>query len=208
MIIIVDISHRLGFSQTQCFWNWACYRHPVWWSRLAGSEGTSWVGTSSLFTRWRKRVLYPKRCVWEKTILKLDVFLSSGQMIETGSFWRDQLHRNSLPLYQMTETGPVSETWCLRNTKAIVNVHNNSHICSNTPSLMFKFHSDTVSRVRFSTIFVKRIHPYNRYTAQIWPYPPPFEVSWSHTIGHSVKLLWTSDQPVAETSTYTGQYNM
>jgi hypothetical protein len=24
---------------------------------------------------------------------------------------------------------------------------------------------------------------------------------------HTVRLLWTSDQPVAETSTYTGQHN-
>jgi hypothetical protein len=27
----------------------------------------------------------------------------------------------------------------------------------------------------------------------------------THTIRHTVGLLWTSDQPVAETSTYTGQ---
>jgi hypothetical protein len=35
------------------------------------------------------------------------------------------------------------------------------------------------------------------------PRPPHFEVSWSHTLDtpHSVGLLWTSDQPVAETST-------
>jgi hypothetical protein len=29
------------------------------------------------------------------------------------------------------------------------------------------------------------------------------EVSLSHTIRHAVGLLWTSDQPVAEASTYT-----
>jgi hypothetical protein len=29
----------------------------------------------------------------------------------------------------------------------------------------------------------------------------------THTIRHPVGLLWTSDQPVAETSTYTGQHN-
>jgi hypothetical protein len=30
-----------------------------------------------------------------------------------------------------------------------------------------------------------------------------FGVSCSHTYRHTVRLLWTSDQPVAETSTYT-----
>jgi hypothetical protein len=30
----------------------------------------------------------------------------------------------------------------------------------------------------------------------------------THTIRHTVELLWTSDQPVAETSTYTGQHNV
>jgi hypothetical protein len=33
------------------------------------------------------------------------------------------------------------------------------------------------------------------------------EVSYSHTYRHTVGLLWTSDQPVAEASTYTGQHN-
>jgi hypothetical protein len=37
----------------------------------------------------------------------------------------------------------------------------------------------------------------------------PFRVSViTHTIRHTIGLLWTSDQPVAETSTYTGQHNM
>jgi hypothetical protein len=30
----------------------------------------------------------------------------------------------------------------------------------------------------------------------------------NHTYRHTVGLLWTSDQPVAETSTYTGQHNI
>jgi hypothetical protein len=34
-----------------------------------------------------------------------------------------------------------------------------------------------------------------------------FGFSWSHTYRHTVRLLWTSDQPVAEASTYTGQHN-
>jgi hypothetical protein len=37
----------------------------------------------------------------------------------------------------------------------------------------------------------------------------PFGVSViTHTIRHMVGLLWTSDQPVAEASTYTGQHNI
>jgi hypothetical protein len=49
----------------------------------------------------------------------------------------------------------------------------------------------------------------------LWYYSPYFsfvllrtEVSWSHTYRHTVGLLWTSDQPVAETSTYTGQHDI
>jgi hypothetical protein len=34
-------------------------------------------------------------------------------------------------------------------------------------------------------------------------WPPLFEVSQSHTSIHTVGLLWTSDQPVAEASTDT-----
>jgi hypothetical protein len=34
------------------------------------------------------------------------------------------------------------------------------------------------------------------------------EVFYPHTIRHTIGLLWTSDQPVAETSTYTGQHNI
>jgi hypothetical protein len=30
----------------------------------------------------------------------------------------------------------------------------------------------------------------------------------THTIRHTVGLLWTSDQPVAEASNYTGQHNI
>jgi hypothetical protein len=43
-----------------------------------------------------------------------------------------------------------------------------------------------------------------------WTFGLPFRgfwVSWSHIQGHTVRFLWTSDQPVAETSTYTGQHN-
>jgi hypothetical protein len=33
-------------------------------------------------------------------------------------------------------------------------------------------------------------------------------VSWSHTYWHTVGLLWTSDQPITENSTYTGHRNI
>jgi hypothetical protein len=37
---------------------------------------------------------------------------------------------------------------------------------------------------------------------------PPFSGFLDHTYRHTVGLLWTSDQPVAEASTYTGQHNI
>jgi hypothetical protein len=40
------------------------------------------------------------------------------------------------------------------------------------------------------------------------PLASSFGVSGSHTYRHTVGLLWTRDQPVAEASTYTGQHNM
>jgi hypothetical protein len=36
----------------------------------------------------------------------------------------------------------------------------------------------------------------------------PFLGFLDHTYRHTVGLLWTSDQPVAEASTYTGQHNI
>jgi hypothetical protein len=41
---------------------------------------------------------------------------------------------------------------------------------------------------------------------ELWP-PLSVFLYHTHTIRHTVELLWTSDQPVAETSTYTGQHN-
>jgi hypothetical protein len=35
----------------------------------------------------------------------------------------------------------------------------------------------------------------------------PVVPNLEHAIRHTVGLLWTSDQPVSETSTYTGQHN-
>jgi hypothetical protein len=40
-----------------------------------------------------------------------------------------------------------------------------------------------------------------------WGFSSTNQVSWSHTT-HTVGLLWTSDQPVAEASSYTGQNNI
>jgi hypothetical protein len=40
-----------------------------------------------------------------------------------------------------------------------------------------------------------------------WTFGLPFGVSWSHIKRHTVGLLWMTDQPVAQTSTYTGQHN-
>jgi hypothetical protein len=36
----------------------------------------------------------------------------------------------------------------------------------------------------------------------------PFQGFCNHTYRHTVGLLWTRDQPFAETSTYTGQQNI
>jgi hypothetical protein len=42
-----------------------------------------------------------------------------------------------------------------------------------------------------------------------WTFRLPFRgFLITHTIRHTVRLLWTSDQPVAETSTYTGKHNI
>jgi hypothetical protein len=49
--------------------------------------------------------------------------------------------------------------------------------------------------------------PYYGATAQIGPWPPLLRFL-NHTIRHTIELLWTSDQPVAEASTYTGQHNI
>jgi hypothetical protein len=46
------------------------------------------------------------------------------------------------------------------------------------------------------------------FTVQDGPLASLFAVSCSHKYRHTVGLLCTSDQPVAETSTYTGQHNI
>jgi hypothetical protein len=46
------------------------------------------------------------------------------------------------------------------------------------------------------------------HIVQDGPLASLFGVSWSHTYKHTVGLLWTSDKPVSETSTYTGQHNI
>jgi hypothetical protein len=61
-----------------------------------------------------------------------------------------------------------------------------------------------------SKIFLKlRIHSSNGSTTQIWPWPPPLRfLNHTELDTHTVGLLWTSDQPIAEASTYTGQHNI
>jgi hypothetical protein len=39
-------------------------------------------------------------------------------------------------------------------------------------------------------------------------FPQPFRFLDHIQLTHTVGLLWTSDQPVAEASTYTGQHNI
>jgi hypothetical protein len=45
-------------------------------------------------------------------------------------------------------------------------------------------------------------------TAHIWALSSSVLRFLDHAIRHTVALLWTSDQPVAEASTYTGQHNI
>jgi hypothetical protein len=51
------------------------------------------------------------------------------------------------------------------------------------------------------------IHSFTHVYSPGWTLGPFFRgflITYRHTVG----LLWTSDQPVAETSTYTGQHNI
>jgi hypothetical protein len=50
------------------------------------------------------------------------------------------------------------------------------------------------------------IHSFIHFPVTNLKHRAPFGVSWSYTYRHTVGLLWTSDQPVAETYTYTGQH--
>jgi hypothetical protein len=52
------------------------------------------------------------------------------------------------------------------------------------------------------------IHSSQALIVQDGPLAPLFGVSWSHTYIYTVELLCTSDQPVAETSTYAGKHNI
>jgi hypothetical protein len=57
--------------------------------------------------------------------------------------------------------------------------------------------------VRWTDLF-----PYGT-TSHIWALSYSLlRFHWSRIIRHTVGLLWTSDQPVAETSTCTGQHNI
>jgi hypothetical protein len=64
------------------------------------------------------------------------------------------------------------------------------------------------AKISRTLTLVISIQPSNVSTAPNRALAPSCEVSQSHTIIHTVGLLWTSDQPLAETSTYTGQHNI
>jgi hypothetical protein len=50
--------------------------------------------------------------------------------------------------------------------------------------------------------------PSNCSIAEIGPWPPPLRFLNHTELRHTVGPLWTSDQPVSEASTYTGQHEM
>jgi hypothetical protein len=78
-----------------------------------------------------------------------------------------------------------------------VHLHQLNNFYTNRCTIKIKF------VVAFVNIYIYIFFSYGS-TALNGPGPPRFvEVSWSHTLDtpHSVGLLWTSDQPVAETST-------
>jgi hypothetical protein len=65
--------------------------------------------------------------------------------------------------------------------------------------------------LQYYCIITTAIHSFIHSQALIvqdGPLASLFGVSWSHTYRHTVGLLWTSDQPVTEASTYTGQHNI
>jgi hypothetical protein len=70
---------------------------------------------------------------------------------------------------------------------------------------MVKSPMNTVVNLFFIHSF---IHSFTCAYSPRWTFGLPFlGVSWSHAYRHTVGLLWTSDQPVAKYSTYTGQHN-
>jgi hypothetical protein len=81
--------------------------------------------------------------------------------------------------------------------------------------------SSVTERLTFSVLFlyfvfnfISSFHLYQTFIhspaliVQDGPLTSLFGVSWSHTSRHTVGPLWTSDHPVTETSTYTGQHNI
>jgi hypothetical protein len=53
------------------------------------------------------------------------------------------------------------------------------------------------------------IHSFTGAYSPGWTFGLPFRgFLITHTYRHTAGLLWTSDQPVAETFTYTGQHNI
>jgi hypothetical protein len=100
-----------------------------------------------------------------------------------------------------------------------------SQICPDLPSVLLPSSLPTKVLYTFLVLFALYIPVRSRSTLFYWlidsfihsfifcrshlEHRPPFRVSViTRTIRHTVGLHWTSDQPVAETSTYTGQHNI
>jgi hypothetical protein len=64
----------------------------------------------------------------------------------------------------------------------------------------------TTHRHYVSLYFIQVFHPSNGAAAQIGPSPPPFTGFLILLFRRAVRLIWTSDQPVAKASTNTGQH--
>jgi hypothetical protein len=62
--------------------------------------------------------------------------------------------------------------------------------------------------IGFILSFIIHSFIHRRFLVQDGPLASLSGFLWSHTYRPTVGLLWTSDQPVAEASTYTGQHNI
>jgi hypothetical protein len=76
------------------------------------------------------------------------------------------------------------------------------------PSALLRFYGMLKTASSLLGVTAAVIHSFTGAYSPGWSFGLPFGVSWSHTYRHTVGLFWTSDQPVAETSTYTGQHNI
>jgi hypothetical protein len=98
----------------------------------------------------------------------------------------------------------TSETCLLLYHKIITFLILYPYICSLLCIILILFLWSFVTELKLLYIFIHS----QGLIVQDGPLASLFGVSWSHTYRHKVGLLWTSDQPIAETSTYTGQQNI